>query len=97
MANAESEQVERFIGRWDSTEQAERANYVSFLIELCDLIGVDRPPGAVGGGGDYRFERSVIHREIDGTETTRRIDLYKRGCFVLEAKQGAGPRGRRRC
>jgi hypothetical protein len=34
MVNAESEQFERFIGRWDGTEQAERANYVSFLIEL---------------------------------------------------------------
>jgi hypothetical protein len=89
MASVESEQVERFVGRWDGTERAERANYVSFLIELCDLIGVDRPPGAVGW---RRFERSVMHREINGTETARRIDLYERGCFVLEAKRGAGPR-----
>jgi hypothetical protein len=31
----------------------------------------------------------VTHREADGATTTRRIDFYKRGCFVLEAKQGA--------
>lgn len=31
-----------------------------------------------------------MHREIDGTETARRIGLYKRGCFVLEAKQESG-------
>jgi hypothetical protein len=32
----------------------------------------------------------------DGSIASRRIDLYKRGCFVLEAKQsrqqGAGPK-----
>ena len=44
---------------------------------------------ANGPMGDYRYERSVTHRAGDGTETQRRIDLYKRNCFVLEAKQGA--------
>lgn len=46
------------------------------------------PDAAVGGIGDYRFERGVTRHERDGTTSTRRIDLYKRGCFVLEAKQG---------
>ncbi len=32
----------------------------------------------------------MLHRE-DDRESTRRIDLYKRGCFILEAKQGASP------
>lgn len=26
---------------------------------------------------------------MDGSTSTRRIDLYKRGCFVLEAKQAS--------
>lgn len=77
-----------FIARWDGTGQAERANYISFLNELCGLLGVERPQPAQGGGGNYRFERHVTHHEADGTTSTRRIDLYKRGCFVLEAKQG---------
>jgi hypothetical protein len=51
MASVESEQVERFVGRWDGTEQAERANYGSFLIELCDLIGVDRRLGRLVAAG----------------------------------------------
>ena len=42
-------------------------------------------------GGDYRFERAVTHNFPDGTSTTRWIDLYRRGRFVLEAKQGAAP------
>ena len=40
-----------------------------------------------GRPGDYRFERAVTRLEADGTTSTRRIDLYKRDCFVLEAKQ----------
>jgi restriction-modification enzyme MmeI-like protein len=37
----------------------------------------------------YVFERDVTFDQGDGTTTTGRIDLYKRGCFVLEAKQGS--------
>jgi hypothetical protein len=78
-----------FVTLWDGTQQAERANYVSFLNDLCDVLGVDRPPPVSGGAGDYRYERSVTHRNDDGPDTTRRIDLYRRGHFVLEAKQAS--------
>ena len=80
-----------FIARWDGTELAERANYVRFLDELCEVLGVPRPDPASGSGGAYRYERSVIRHETDGSTSTRRIDLYKRGCFMLEAKQGSNP------
>lgn len=81
--------VTTFIARWNGSEQAERANYVSFLNDLCDVLGVERPPAVSGGGGDYRYERSVTHRNDAGPDTTRRIDLYRRGHFVLEAKQAS--------
>ena len=80
---------ESFIARWREAQQAERANYVSFLDELCGVLGVARPTPAQGGLGDYRYERAVTHRAADGSTSTLRIDLYKRDCFVLEAKQGA--------
>lgn len=83
--------ISAFIARWDATEQAERANYVPFLTELCDLLGLPRPDPAQGGGGDYRFERHVTRHETDGTVSVRRIDLYRRGHFVLEAKQASNP------
>jgi len=70
---------------------AERANYQSFLFELCDVLGVPRPDPANGSGGDYRFERGVTHHAADGSTSNRRIDLYRRACFVLEAKQGSNP------
>lgn len=84
-----SADIEAFIALWAGSGQAERANYARFLDGLCDIIGVSRPMPANGPMGDYRYERSVTHRAGDGTETQRRIDLYKRHCFVLEAKQGA--------
>jgi len=78
--------VDAFILRWDGTGMAERANYSAFLHELCDVLAVPRPAGATGSGGDYRLERAVKHNEDDGGTSSKRIDLYKRGCFVLEAK-----------
>jgi hypothetical protein len=79
-----------FIRRWTEREGgAERANYQLFLSELCDLIGVERPrvSGANVSRNNYVFERAVRFRHDDGTTSPGRIDLYKKGCFVLEAKQ----------
>ena len=36
----------------------------------------------------YVFEKQVVFQNPDGTRSYGRIDLYKRGCFVLETKQG---------
>jgi len=35
--------VAEFIAKWSASGAAERANKDSFLIELCDLLGVPRP------------------------------------------------------
>jgi hypothetical protein len=82
--------AEAFIARWQGREGGqERANYALFLSELCDVLGVPRPEpaGATTELNDYVFERAVRELQPDGGVTTRRIDLYKKGCFVLEAKQ----------
>ncbi|WP_340120088.1 DNA methyltransferase [Pelagibius sp. 7325] len=81
--------IEGFIERWSPTGGGERSNYQMFLTELCKLIGAPTPTRGQDGrqGNDYLFERSVRVRSIDGPDTTNFIDLYKRGCFVLEAKQ----------
>ncbi len=78
-----------FITRWSASEGAERANLHGFVYELCDLIGVARPDVATSNAGrnDYTFERAVEFKEADGSKSPGRIDLYKRGCFVMEAKQ----------
>ncbi|TWG91376.1 hypothetical protein L598_000600001160 [Mesorhizobium sp. J18] len=88
---------EAFIARWTTREGgAERANYQMFLSELCDLIGVSRPDpaGIEREHNDYVFERAVRRRASDEIMSSRRIDLYKKGCFILEAKQSRLPGGR---
>lgn len=87
------DEVDRFIARWAESGGAERANYGMFLAELCDLIGVPRPePARDDGRTDYRFEYPVAFKNPDGTASAGRIDLYKRDCFVLEAKQSTNAR-----
>lgn len=84
-----------FVDRWKASGAAERANYVLFLSELCDLLAVPRPqPTQVDETlNAYVFEKTVVFRHADGTTSPGRIDLYKQGCFVLEAKQGKSPQG----
>jgi len=83
--------VQRFIERWERSGAAERANYQLFLSELCDIIGVPRPNPATGDDSqnEYVFERSVVFQHSDGNTSSGRMDLYRRGCFTLEAKQGS--------
>jgi hypothetical protein len=87
---AESKAFEAFIARWQGREGGqERANYALFLAELCAVLGVKQPDPASAKTeeNDYVFERTVKEPDGEGGYSTRRIDLYKRGCFVLEAKQ----------
>ncbi|GAA4464348.1 hypothetical protein GCM10023189_43480 [Nibrella saemangeumensis] len=78
-----------FESRWKPAGGAERANYGLFLQDLCDLLGVPRPDPTTDNPAQdaYVLERAVEFN--DGIKkSTGRIDLYKRGCFVLETKQG---------
>jgi hypothetical protein len=83
--------MEEFFRRWEASGAAERANYSMFLNELCDLLDVPRPDpsGPDDEKNAYVFERAVPFPNPDGSTTVKRIDLYKRDCFVLEAKQGS--------
>ncbi len=80
-----------FIARWSAAGSAERANYALFLTELCALLDVPppEPAGDDTAHNAYVFERAVPLHQRDRKATTGHIDLYKRGCFVLEAKQYA--------
>lgn len=81
--------VEDFITRWKPSGGNEIANFQSFANELTQLLGLEPPKPATSDGqnNDYRFERPVDLSHT-GRDKRGRIDLYRRGCFVLEAKQG---------
>jgi hypothetical protein len=76
--------VEQFITHWKDAKGGERAQSQSFLNDLCDLLEVERPKD-----GEYKFEYA-----IRGDKATDFVDLYKRGCFVLESKQSRAKGGK---
>lgn len=87
--------VEKFIERWKDSGGSEQANSQLFLVSLCHLLGVPEPQPVLNDdpAPAYAFERQVVFDNRDGTTSPGRIDLYKRGCFVLESKQGISPHG----
>jgi hypothetical protein len=92
----ENDVLDRFISRWLANEGgAERANFPLFLTELCSLLDLPQPEPAAASHhrNDYVFERAVTFHDEAGKSGHGRIDLYKRGSFVLEAKQSREPGG----
>ena len=95
MPDATPEQITAFIERWQDSGAAERANYTSFLCELCSLLDLPHPdPSSPDNSQNaYVFERAIPRKSFDGITTTGFIDLYRRGAFVLESKQGTNAPG----
>ena len=94
MANAH--QIDEFISRWKNSGGSEHANYQLFVIELTELLGVDRPNPATDDDSNdqYRFERPVTFAHTH-KRTTGFIDAYRSGHFVLETKQGVNQKKNR--
>ncbi|MCE2780413.1 class I SAM-dependent DNA methyltransferase [Limnohabitans sp.] len=83
--NTTDPRTEQFIQRWHQAAGSELATAQSFVIELCELLGVERPHATADQ--DYMFERPLKEGHSDGSESDRRVDCYKRGHFILEAKK----------
>ena len=83
-----------FVTKWRGVTASELSTSQSFLLDLCRLLDVPAPHATPEQ--DYLFERSVTFQHGDGSTSAGRIDLYRRGAFVLESKklrQIAQPRG----
>ncbi|MBA4160772.1 MAG: class I SAM-dependent DNA methyltransferase [Novosphingobium sp.] len=82
--------IAAFIAKyWGKPGGAERATYQMFLTELAQMLGAPTPDPGSGGGelGNYQFEGPVKSEAVFLSKANKRIDLYKRDCFILEAKQ----------
>jgi len=77
-----------FIERWSRSSGSERANSQPFLVEFIAFLGAQPLPTEVEKRDAYGFERVVRVADVAGKIHDFRIDLYRRGCFVLESKQG---------
>jgi hypothetical protein len=90
--------VDAFIARWRDADGTELANAQTFTRELCELLALPLPEPSRAETQDnaYVFERRVVFAHGDGSTSEGRIDCYRRGAFVLEAKRlqaGAHTRG----
>ena len=89
--------LDDFIDKWTGLPGgAERANFQPFIGEFCRALGLPEPEPAQGGVlSDYRFEAPVRPDAAFSEKQGGAIDLYKRHCFVLEAKQSRLKEGER--
>jgi hypothetical protein len=80
-----------FLEKWSDSAAAERSNAQSFLSDLCAVLNVDPPHAATSDPerDAYVFEKPVTVPHEGRQEGIGFIDLFKRGHFVLEAKQGS--------
>ncbi|MEO1378751.1 MAG: DNA methyltransferase [Pseudomonadota bacterium] len=90
------EQIGEFIARWKPSGGSEHANYQLFVIELTELLGLERPfPATDDDANDhYRFERPVTFAHTH-KRSTGFVDVYRAGHFVLETKQGVNQKKNR--
>ena len=80
-----TEAAQTFIARWQGVQASELSTAQSFVLELCQLLGVDKPHPTPDQA--YMFERPVTFQHGDGSTSPGRADCYRRGHFVLEAKK----------
>lgn len=95
MPDIDQQAVAAFIAKWQNTPGgAERANYQLFLSGLCHVLGMEEPEaGQRGVLGRYQFEGPVAGGSERGNKGF--VDLYRKGSFVLEAKQSQIPEAQR--
>lgn len=94
MTDTDVAAAQAFIDKWKGVAASELSTSQSFLIDLCELLGVERPHPTPEQ--DYMFERPLTFQHADGSTSPGRVDLYRRGAFVLESKKikaGAHTRG----
>ena len=72
-----------FIAKWEQVATTERAAAQSHFLDLCELLGVEKPLDADPTGEVYAFERRVT-KVLGGKGFA---DVWKRGCFAWEYKR----------
>ncbi len=83
--DATTQAADEFIARWRGVTASELSTSQSFVIQLCELLGV-QPPHPTPEQS-YMFERPITFTHGDGSTSAGRIDCYLRGHFVWESKK----------
>lgn len=85
--------VDEFIYKWQNSGGYESGASQMFITELCILLGVPKPdaPRPEVADNTYVFEKSVERIGPSGPKFIARIDLWLKGRFIWESKQGVSP------
>ncbi len=83
MNTVDADAVQAFIAAWGKVTTSEISTAQSFVNGLCTLLNLPPPTHEP----DYMFERPISFSHGDGSSSAGRIDCYRRGHFVLEAKK----------
>ncbi len=87
MSSEQAGRIQAFLTTWEKSGASELANAQSFINDLCHVLEVDSPHPSTP---DEHANAYVFNKTIPGGEASKNfIDCYKRGCFILETKQGA--------
>ena len=91
LQQVDHEKLESLISASAASGGSERGNFQLFIERLADALGLPGPQmGATQNErNDFVFERRVDFKHPNGTTSPGYIDLYKRGSFVMEAKQSS--------
>jgi len=75
---------EKFISLWKGNSLTERAGAQAHFLDLCDMLGVDKPRDP----HSYCFERGAKKKaDPDGSAGDGWVDVWKRGHFGWENKK----------
>jgi hypothetical protein len=90
-AGVDTDALSALIADVKASGGSEIANTQPFVERLCRALGLAPPTfsSEQNQHNDYVFERRISFKHPDGSTTPGRIDLYNRGCFVLESKQSS--------
>ncbi|MDP3885922.1 hypothetical protein [Hydrogenophaga sp.] len=67
--------AQAFINRWKGVTASELSTSQSFVIQLCELLGVDAPHPTPEQS--YMFERPITFQHGDGSTSAGRVDCYR--------------------
>lgn len=89
------DRVREFVEKWQGKTGSEEANFQPFFGELCAALGVEPPGLKTDGDDDYCYEKPVKMVLPSGRAKTGKIDVFKKGCFLLEAKMAGESQNKR--
>jgi len=73
---------QQFVSKWSKADLSERSAYQQHFLDLCELLGQQKPADADPDGAWYTFERGV--RKTTGGDGW--ADVWMRGHFCWEYK-----------